>query len=277
MKKYIGIFVSILIMFSCAAAVNAESMKISVSNTTANAGDTVIVAVNAENNPGVASGSIKVKFDNTKLIPVSVTKGDVLSSCWRFTSNLEDDRSDATEFEEVTFSWINLSNLTGNGAIANIEFVVKEGTAEDIELAVVVSELVSEHADNTRKNITAQTENGKISLSSSGANTSDGKYTVEITNNTFSKGTNEISGKVTLSVFSPISESAVFVCGIYNSDGELVAIDTKTKNLSVGINTVEFSEMNVKVTGIGKCAVRVYSWNSLTGMKPKTESILRTY
>lgn len=273
MKKYIGIFVSMLIMFSCAAAVNAESMKISVSNTTANAGDTVIVAVNAENNPGVALGSIKVKFDNTKLIPVSAAKGDVLSSCWYFTSNLEDDSLDATELKDVTFSWMNVSNLTGNGAIANIEFVVKEGTTEDIELALEVSEL----ADSTEKDITAQTENGKISLGSSGTNTSDGKYAVEITNNTFSKGENEISGKVTLSVFSPISESAVFVCGIYNSDGELVAIDTKNENLSAGINTVEFSGMNAKVTGIGIYAVRVYSWNSLTGMKPKTESILRTY
>lgn len=273
MKKYIGIFVSIFIMFSCIAAVNAESMKISVSNTAANAGDTVIAVVNTENNPGVALGSIKVKFDNTKLIPVSVTKGDVLSSCWYFTSNLEDDSLDATELEEVTFSWMNVSDLTGNGAIANIEFIVKEGTAEDIELVLEVSEL----ANGGGADITAETENGKISLGSSGGNTSADKYEVEIASTTVSKGENEIAGKVTLTVFSPVSESAVFVCGIYNSDGTLAAIDVKDADLSAGINTVEFSEMNAKVTGIGKCAVRVYSWNSLTGMKPKTESILRTY
>lgn len=273
MKKYIGIFVSILIIFSCAAAVNAESMKISVSNTATNAGDTVIVAVNAENNPGVALGNIKVKFDNTKLIPVSVTKGDVLSSCWYFTSNLEDESLDATELEDVTFSWMNVSDMTANGTVANLEFMVKEGIAEDIELAVEVSEL----ANSTGADIAAEIENGKIALGSSGGNTTTDEYVVEIASTTISKGENEIGGKVALSVYSPIAESAVFVCGIYNSDGELVAVDVKNADLSIGINAIEFSEMDAEVTGIGKYAVRVYSWNSLTGMKPKTESILKTY
>lgn len=272
MKKYIGIFLSVFMIFACVTVGSAESMKISISDVTASAGETVIVSVNMENNTGMALGNIKVGFDNKKLIPVSVVKGDVLSSCWYFTSNLEDENLDATELEDITFSWMNISNMTANGTVANIEFAVKEGVTEDTELTLEVTEL----ANSAGADITAGTENGKIVLGSSGNAEAD-EYAVEIASTTVSKGENKIGGKVELSVYSPIAESAVFVCGIYNSDGVLVAVDVEETDLSVGINPIKFEEINAEVTGIGKYAVKVYSWNSLTGMKPKAESILRTY
>lgn len=92
-----------------------------------------------------------------------------------------------------------------------------------------------------------------------------------------SKGESEIGGRVTLSVYSPMAGDAAFVCGIYDNEGKMIAVDVKEVNLQAGINEGKFSEMNAEVTGIGKYGVKVFSWNSLTGMMPMAERILRTY
>ena len=273
MKKIITmIFIIAVCMMSCVIGVYAEC-NISVSNVNATPGETIAVNVEISGNTGMAIGKIKLDFDKTKLMPIQLNKGSVLDNAMYFSSNLEDENTDASDLDYINFTWMSTSNLNDNGNLATILFVVKSNINESIVLDAAVQEL----ADVNQKDVSAQITSGKINVSSVNDNKDTNEYLVGVSKDTVSKDNSTISGDINLSVYAPKNDTLTFIIGVYDSDGILIATDVVKKNLSTGVNDVIFDKINERVNKIGIYAVKIYSWDSLEGMKPITETIIKTY
>jgi hypothetical protein len=139
--------------------VDPDASAVSVGNVSGKPGDEVIVPVTLSNNPGMAGFNFKISFDNTKLLPISISQGPALN-LGSVTSNLQAG-GDLSKLDSVTAIWSNASDFTGNGVIYSVKFRIKddapEGAAsltltyeegdvtnqtfEDIELAVLPGEI----------------------------------------------------------------------------------------------------------------------------------------
>lgn len=274
MKKYSFIVLLLSVMFSAVFIAHAEGdCTVSLPDVSAEAGDIVAVDVTIGNNEGMALGNIKIAYDHTKIIPVSVEKKDVLKEVLHFTSNLEDPNLDAAELDFMSFSWVNTTDLKGDGVLATVFFEVQEGVQEDIPLVVSVPEL----SNAMQKDITPKLAHGKISIRQEGEEPSD-QMQVFISNTTVTKSESSIGGNVTLSVYSPKEETMTFIFTIYDSTGTLVAVTFSNKTLQAGTNEVSLAPVNAAVYKPGTYAAKVYSWNSINGMQPLVEEpILNTY
>jgi hypothetical protein len=274
MKKYGFIVLLLSMIFSAAFVAHAEgTCTVSLPEVPAKAGDTVAVNVTVQNNPGIASGNVKITYDHTKIIPVSAEKTDVLQNAWYFTSNLDDPSVDASELDYMSFSWMNTSDLTGDGTLATVLFEVREDVQEDIPLSVSVSEL----SNAMQKDIVVSAVHGKIKVGQSGGDMPE-QMEVKVSSTTVTKSDSFIGGNVTLSVYSPQEEKVTFIFTVYDSAGTLAAVTFSDKSVKAGINEVELSPIHAAVNKPGTYAVKIYSWDSINGMKPVVEEpILNTY
>lgn len=275
MKKLICTVIMCFMMIIPMSAMAADNCKISVDNATATADGAVIVTLKIENNPGVAIGKVKLGFDKTKLIPVSVDKADRLSSAYYFTSNLNDPNTDTTELDAVTISWLNMANITGDGNLAVIEFAVQENVTGTTDITVEVSEL----ANDTQSNIAADTASGVITFTSGDNENPNDDIVLGFSTTTVTKTENNIGGDVSVSVYAPASiNETVFIYTIFNSSGQLIAMKTKSSELKTGINEVSLGTLNAAASEDSVYYVKVYMWDSIDGMKPLVnEPIIKRY
>ena len=102
---------------------------VTVESNTGRAGEEVDVNINIENNKGIAGFVLGTSFDNSKLTPVSVTKGAALSGS--ILSNI-DQGGDLTSLSEVYVQWANPSNVTTTGTLYTIKFKIAEGLEDGI-------------------------------------------------------------------------------------------------------------------------------------------------
>ena len=96
---------------------NPSGAKIIVDNKTAIVGNTVEVAVKLENNPGIASMTLKVDYDASVMKLVSVTDGGKLGTA------VHSDNYKAP----YTLCWVNdtaTENFTANGTIVTLKFQI---------------------------------------------------------------------------------------------------------------------------------------------------------
>ena len=88
-------------------------IKVDASETMAKVGDVITVALNIENNPGVAALLFEIDYDKEAFELVSMTNGNV------FDEVIEN-------LAEANLFWVNAKNVTKNGTLATLEFVVTE-------------------------------------------------------------------------------------------------------------------------------------------------------
>lgn len=250
-----------------------EGCKIAVEDTAAAAGGTVRVAVNIENNPGMAIGKLKIGFDKEKLTPSAVEKGDALKSAWQFTSNIDDPNIDASELDYITVSWMNMTDITGGGQLAVVEFSAKAQVSGSTQITVEISEL----ANAAQQNITADAVQGTVTFTGGDDNT-DESMILAFSATTVEKTDTAVSGAVNVSVYSENAVDAVFVYAIYDDNGLLKAVRVKDRSLKSGANEVALGELSVQAEKDRAYAVKVYMWDSIQGMRALAqEPLVRVY
>ena len=274
MKKLICILV-VCVMISISLPAMAADCIITADETAATDSGAAVVTLKIENNPGMALGKVRISFDNTKLIPVSVSRGELLTNAYSFTSNIDDESIDAAELDYVTVSWMNMANIIGDGNIASVEFAVVGNPTEDAVIDVEVSEL----ANMMSEDITASAKDGKVTFGNGGDGNDNGGIEVGISSTTLAKNDTGIGGSMNLSVYSSEATSAAFIFSIFDGAGTLAAVALKDNvALKAGINEVPLGEIRANVPAGTACAVKVYMWNSVRGMVPLTdEPITQVY
>lgn len=274
MRKLICTIIACVLILLSLPVMALDNCKISIDDVTAMSGGTVLVTLKMENNPGVAIGKIKLGFDKEKLLPVSAEKSDILTNVWSFTSNIDDPNTDPTELDYVTISWMNMTDITGDGKLAVIEFAVKENVSGTTDIQVEVNEL----AKDTQDNITAEVAAGTIAFNSGSNKEPSDDIVLGFSTTTVTKTSTSIGGDVNLSVYSSEPISASFISTIYDNSGKLLAVKTKNDTLEAGVNDVSLGEINANADDENSYFVKVYMWNSLEGMKPLTnEPIIKRY
>lgn len=275
MKRIICIIMTCALIALSLSVTAADNCKIYVENTTAMSGGTALVTLKTENNTGMAVGKVKLSFDKTKLTPVSADKSDLLTNAYMFTSNLDDPNTDSTELDYITVSWMNMSDIEGDGNLAVIEFAVKENVSGTTNINVEVIEL----ADDIQNNIIPEVADGQITFDNGGSiETPDEDIVLGFSTTTVSKTDNSIGGDVNLSVYLEKPLSAAFICTIFDNNGKLCAVKIKNETLKAGVNEVSVGEIKSTADNETSYAVKVYMWNSIDGMIPLIdEPIVKRY
>lgn len=122
--------------------------------TTAKAGEEAIVAVTIKNNPGVAAFRFRISYNANDLEFVSAEKGDALAN--GTMSSVAN-----TEKQEVTFTWLSVTNDSSDGTIAFLKFKVLNHAngIYDLNVTYLPEDLLNEDLQQIPYTVV----NGKIS------------------------------------------------------------------------------------------------------------------
>ncbi len=150
-----------------AEAAPTESLTISLSNETARPGDTVNVAVELSDNPGIMFLQLRFDYDTTRLDNLSFSEGDILSG-WQFGSGA---------------SWGGSRDETANGTLLLLSFHVKDDAPEgEAYVRISHAEAYNENEDEVAVNAVA----GKVTVTirtpgdANGDGYVDGRDTIRI-------------------------------------------------------------------------------------------------
>jgi hypothetical protein len=223
-----------------------------------NVGDEVDVPITIGNNSGIATFSLKVNFDQTKLEPISITKNVILSG--NLMSNIEQ-VEDLSNINYVTAYWVNATNFTANGEIFKIRFRIREefNRVTPIELTYTSGDI----CDQNFVDVISATVTGGITNVPTENET-------KIISNTLIKSENIISGNIVVGVTSKtnVASSDVLIALYEKTTNKLIGVLTKSGALSIGTNNLDFSNISFNNIIASQCVLKVFTWNLLNTMKP---------
>ena len=168
MKKLLVVFLSIILLLAVLPITSVSAAKqpiIVVSNEKANVGDTVKVTVSVENNPGIISMRLLIKYDSQALKLIDAKVGDFASITFGPTTK-----------NPFTATWIEplKPNDKTNGVFTTLSFEVLD-TSPNGKSAVTVSydpEDVFEITSNKDfANVDFAIQNGYVDITNSNAST----------------------------------------------------------------------------------------------------------
>lgn len=158
---------------------DANAPTITVSTESGRAGDEVTVSISVSKNSGIAGLAFNLNFDNTKLTPVSVQKGDILDT--DLTTNIDSDSGiDVTSLTYVRVIYANPSEFEDDGVICTVKFKVKEGVDDGfIPLTFTIGAEKEGIVDSDGNRVVANIVGGGINVESViyGDLNGDGKIT----------------------------------------------------------------------------------------------------
>ena len=145
-------------------------------------GDEVIVPVTIKENPGFATFRFRISYDMDDLELISVEKGSVLNNGTMSSVTNSDEKT-------MTFTWLSVTNATGDGEIALLKFKISNYACGDYPLTVTY--LPEDFLNENWEQIPYTVVNGKISTGStiSGTVTSFGEATEPVTIRLLENGT----------------------------------------------------------------------------------------
>ena len=137
-------------------------------------GDEVIVPVTIKNNPGFATFRFRIAYDMDDLQFISVEKGSVVTNGTMSSITNEDENT-------MTFTWLSVTNDSGDGEIALLKFKISNYARGEYPLTVTY--LPEDLLNEDWERIPYSVVNGKISTGStvSGTVTSFGEATEPVT------------------------------------------------------------------------------------------------
>ena len=153
MKKFLAMLLSVLMLVSCCAMTvsadiiyndteldwSAFSGIFSVGTGAAKPGDTIVIPVSVENNPGIISLKLAVSYDASVLELVSVEAGDFVVA-EQDGVTVGSPSFGPIESNPFIINWEDAlapGNIKTNGVVANLTFKVKEDAAVgDTEISV---------------------------------------------------------------------------------------------------------------------------------------------
>lgn len=141
MKKLFSVFLIFIFCFSV-NTVHADSFNVKVDNKTANAGDTIDININLENNSGLLAAIFGVEYDKERLELIEVQDGQLLEG-GTFSPNYKSypykmvwNSASYTDFTDdgilATLKFRVLDNAESGMAFINLEY--KENDVFDVDL-----------------------------------------------------------------------------------------------------------------------------------------------
>lgn len=135
-----------------------NSVIINIEPMRGTAGNEITVPIRIKNNPGISSFSLKLSYDITQLVPISIAKNSNLPGS--LTSNIEQ-LGNYTGLEYVTAVWSNASDYSEDGDLFYITFrvysTIKKGTYIPINISSTGNIVNQEYEE-----ITALLKNGSV-------------------------------------------------------------------------------------------------------------------
>ena len=100
--------------------------------------------VSIANNPGISVYNLALGFDNTKLTPVSITQGSVLTGGMVFASNLIQAVTDEEKalLNEVTAVWGAAEDKHGDGTLFTVAFRAKPSSEGNTAVTLSVNRVI---------------------------------------------------------------------------------------------------------------------------------------
>ena len=127
MKKNIGLFLTLLLLFSLVPCISTNawadnSVVITLGSAEGKPGDTVTIPLSIANNSGFCTFEFVISYDSAKLTPLEVAN---TNEVWPggYTVNL------AYKPDSLMITGVSATNRNNSGAIANIRFKIKDNAA----------------------------------------------------------------------------------------------------------------------------------------------------
>lgn len=197
MKKFLAVLLSVLMLVSgFAMTVSADmiyndteldwgafSGVFAVGSAKAKPGDTIVIPVSIENNPGIVSLKLAVSYDSAVLELVSAEAGDFVVAEQEGVT-VGSPSFGPIENNPFTINWVDAlsdANYVTNGVVANLTFKVKEDAAEGAT-EISVSYNPNDVFDTDYSNVSFECKAGSVtvlSASNPGDTNADGKINVK--------------------------------------------------------------------------------------------------
>jgi len=221
--------------------------------------------VSMANNPGLATFKLRLYFDNTKIVPVSIAKGAALT-VGDITSNIQIEDVDVSALDYVTAYWYNVTNITGNGAIFTVKFKVLPNTFG--ETALNLTYAVGDVSNQIGTDIDFVTTGAVVQFGEAP------DYLVIVTGYDLVKDNNAITGgSVDYNIVnnSGDAKDVDAVIAIYADTGKMVYMARKSKELSLGSNEDSFTGINITNAASPKYTVKIFCWSNISIMEPLSD------
>lgn len=229
MKKLLSVLLTTVLLFQF-AIINisaAGDCTVSVGDISGEVGSVVSVPVSIENNPGIASFTFKLNYDNTKLKPINITSGEAIDS--KITTNITQPNVDFSKLKYVTAVWGSDSNMTNNGILYTVDFEILNDASGKIPLTISYEN--GDICNALLEDVDVLTYAGSITVTSGGGSTPQPEETE--------------------TPQTPTSDAKVTVASVTGNKDDLVDIPVVLEN-NPGISSFSFilSYDNTKVTPV---------------------------
>lgn len=151
-----------IVLYALCVGVSAsEAQKLIVANVKATQGETVSVDVFLKGNPGIWGIDAEVSYDKQYLELVSVSNGNIFDDGGYLEGNLTADKY------RLSFECNDLTNVTGSGTLATLNFKVKSNTPSGV-YPVTVSYSDGDIINVDEELVDFEIFNGSVTVASDG-------------------------------------------------------------------------------------------------------------
>lgn len=255
--------------------------KITVASVEGTNGEYVYVPVTISDNDGIAGFNFAIDYDSEYLTPMSITPGDILLD-GEFVSNLSED-ADLTEIETITAYWHSSDDVTVDGTLFVIEFLVNDNVEVGQKIPVTMSYDENGLCDQYLYDVNSLIEQGTVNviqpvepegdievsytfyISDVYMKSDDGTLCEDIPSN------GEFDIFVELQSVTEDIYPATIVVATYDENGTLVS--TKMMDITAEVLDEGVAELYVERSTIDISSITVFIWDALNGMKPLAERV----
>ena len=144
-RKYMTIFLIIVITLTGLTVVFASGPVFSVSSPSGLPGQEVEISVSISGNPGIAMFNIIMEYDKMMITPVSFESGNVITT-GQIISNIMDPGQTAPD--SINIFWFNAFDLSADGELFTVKFLISNEAAGSIPVSISLKEICNQYLDN---------------------------------------------------------------------------------------------------------------------------------
>lgn len=216
-------------------------------------GNTVKIAAEIAENPGISSALLKLKYPKSALSYIDIEKGAMLNNGICNIHETDDG---------LNILWINANNSYENGKLFAVNLSRNGDYEADVPISVTYSsgDIINDSFDDVNPKL----NNASITLSD---NTKE--YGMSILENDVIYSETKVEGKVKLHIQSDENnKTADLIVAIYDEEGRLLAIRTNDVTLSSGSNNIVVDVAAVITELYGSVTVKFLLWESTDDVEP---------